>query len=95
MESCIQEVDAVKLLTLLTWVTQFGLSALLPLCGFLLLGSWLQSTWELGMWIMVLCGILGFLTSVSTVRSCIRAMRRDADAAGSRKEAPVAFNDHD
>ena len=84
-----------KLLTLIVWVTQFGLSALFPVCAFLLLGSWLQNTWQLGTWVMIVCGVVGFLTSISTVRSCIRAMRRDAEAAASDKEPPIAFNEHD
>ena len=84
-----------KRLTLLVWVTQFGLSALFPVCAFLLLGSWLQNTWQLGMWVMIVCGVVGFLTSISTVRSCIWAMRRDADGAASDQEPPLAFNEHD
>lgn len=82
-----------KWLSLLTWVTQFGFSAIFPLCGGLLLGSWLQNAYSLGAWVMVLSGILGFLVSISTVRSCLRAMRK---ATGNdQKKDTVVFNDHE
>ena len=57
-----------KLLNLLMWVTQFGLSALFPLCFFLFVAVWLQNKFGLGMWIVAVFGILGFLVSISTVK---------------------------
>ena len=84
-----------KLLSLLLWVTQFGLSVLFPLCFFLFLAVWLQNRFGLGMWIVALLGIVGLLTSLSTARSCIRSLRKDADAAGEQKKPPTAFHDHD
>lgn len=87
--------NKMKFLSLLLWVTQFGLSVLFPLCFFLLLAVWLQSRFGLGLWIVIVLGILGLLTSISTARSCIRSLRKDAEAAGEQKEPPIAFNDHD
>lgn len=84
-----------KLLSLLLWVTQFGLSVLFPLCFFLLLAIWLQNRFGLGIWILVVFGVVGLLTSVSTARSCIRSLRKDAEAVGEQKKPPIAFNDHD
>ena len=79
----------VKNLSLLVWVTQFGLSAVAPLCGALLLGSWL----DLGPWGMTACGLVGLLTSVSTACACVKAMRRETKQV---KEQPgVAFNEHE
>ena len=83
-----------KLLSLLLWVTQFGLSALFPLCFFLLLAVWLQNKFGLGMWVILLLGILGVLVTVSTVKANWKAMRKAADEAADRKEPPIAFNDH-
>lgn len=83
-----------KLLSLLMWVVQFGLSAIFPTVFFLLLASWLQGRFGLGMWIVVVLGVLGVLTSISTARSCLRSMRRAAEDAGSREQPPVSFNDH-
>ena len=84
-----------KQLSLLLWVTQFGLSVLFPICFFFMLAVWLQEKYALGMWIVIVLGILGFLISFSTARSCIRSMKKDAEAAGSTKKPPVAFNEHD
>ena len=84
-----------KLLSLLMWVTQFGLSILFPTCFFLWLAVWLQARFGLGMWIVVVLGILGFLTSISTTRSCLRSLRRDAEAAADTQPPPIAFNNHD
>ena len=84
-----------KVLSLLVWVTQFGFSILFPLCFFLMLAVWLQHRFGFGMWIIVVCGILGLLVTISTVRSCIRSLRKAADEACGHKDTPPAFNDHD
>lgn len=83
-----------KFISLLLWVTQFGFSAVFPLCFFLLAGNWLRSTYDLGIWIMIVAGVLGALTTVSTVRSCVRAMRKDAEKNSDSEKPPIAFNDH-
>ena len=83
-----------KLLNLIMWVTQFGLSILFPLCFFLILGVWLQTKFALGIWIVVVLGILGFLTSISTVRSCLHSMQKAAREVASQTPPPIAFNDH-
>ena len=84
-----------KLLNLLLWVTQFGFSLVFPMCFFLYLASWLRQHFGLGMWIMVVFGILGLLTTISTARSCLAAMRKAAEEASSRSDPPpTAFNDH-
>ena len=84
-----------KLWSLLVWVTQFGFSVLFPVCFFLLLGSWLQNAYGWGQWILVLCGVLGVLTTIRTVSSCIRSLRKEAERASDGKETPVAFNEHE
>ena len=83
-----------KLLNLLMWVTQFGLSILFPLCFFLLLAVWLKHKFQLGMWIIVVCGIFGALITISTVRANLKALRRAAEEASSQAPPPIAFNDH-
>mgnify|MGYP003232918513 CR=1 FL=1 len=75
-----------KLLNLLMWVVQFGFSILFPTVFFLILAVWLQDKFGLGLWIVVVLGIVGLLTSVSTARS--------ADESSDRKDPPVSFNDH-
>lgn len=83
-----------KLLNLLLWVTQFGVSILFPLCFFLLLAVWLQTKFGFGMWIIAVCGVIGLMTTVSTVRSCLRSLCKAAEEASSGEEPPIAFNDH-
>ena len=83
-----------KLLALLTWVGQFGLSVIFPTLFFLVIAVWLQGKYQLGMWIIVVFGLLGVLTSISTTRSCIRSLRKAADEVSGEKKIPLSFNDH-
>lgn len=83
-----------KFLSLIVWVTQFGFSVLFPTCFFLMLAFWLQQKFGLGMWIIWVLGVLGLMTSISTARSCIRSLLKEADQASGRKDPPIAFNDH-
>lgn len=83
-----------KFLSLLTWVTQFGFSILFPVCFFLMLANWLREKYGLGMWIVAVLGILGLLTSISTARSCVRAMLKEINRDDSKKDPPVSFNEH-
>ena len=83
-----------KLISLLMWVGQFGLSAIFPTVLFLLAAVWLQGRFGLGMWIVMVFGILGVLTSVSSARSCLRAMRKAAEESAGKKNHPISFNDH-
>lgn len=83
-----------KFLSLILWVTQFGFSILFPFCLFLYLGYWLQNRFSLGIWVMLLCGIIGFLTSISTTKSCLHALMKARDEASSQEKPPISFNDH-
>ena len=68
-----------KYLSLLIWVGQFGFSCIFPICVFLMLGIYLQDRFSLGVWIVIVLGIIGFLTSLSTARSCLRSIRKEID----------------
>lgn len=83
-----------KFLSLLMWVGQFGFSIIFPTLFFLIVAVWLQTKFRLGMWIVVVFGILGILTTISTTRSCLRSLRKAAEEASEHKEPPIAFNDH-
>ena len=83
-----------KILNLLMWVGQFGFSVIFPTLFFLILAVWLQNKFDLGMWIIIVLGILGVLTSISTTRSCLHSLRKAAEEASGFKEPPIAFNDH-
>ena len=83
-----------KILSLLMWVGQFGLSIIFPTLLFLMLGVWLQTKFSLGIWVLILCGILGLLTSYSTTKSCLHSLRKAAEEASDKKERPIGFNHH-
>lgn len=83
-----------KILNLIMWVGQFGFSAIFPLVFFLYLGVWLQSKFSLGLWILILFGILGLLTSISTTKACLHSLCKAAQEVSGEKELPVSFNDH-
>ena len=71
--------DKMKYLSLLTWVGQFGFSCLFPTCVFLMLGVYLQNRFDLGVWVVIVLGIIGFLTSISTARACLQSMRKEIE----------------
>ncbi len=83
-----------KILNLLMWVGQFGFSVIFPTVFFLYLAVWLQNRFDLGPWVLILLGILGVLTSISTTKSCLRSMFKAAEELSGPKEPPVGFNDH-
>ena len=83
-----------KNLKLLLWVTQFGLSILMPPCLLLWLAVWLRSRYNLGLWIVAALGVLGLLIAFSTAKANLRAMRKDAEEVGREEKPPIAFNDH-
>lgn len=83
-----------KILNLLMWVGQFGLSILFPTVFFLLVGVWLQNKFSLGIWILILSGILGILTSVSTAKACLHSLCKAAEEVSGDKKPPISFNDH-
>ena len=83
-----------KLLALLTWVGQFGLSMIFPTVFFLILAVWLQGKYQLGVWIVIMLGILGVMTSISTTRACLKSLRKAADEVSGEKNIPLSFNDH-
>lgn len=83
-----------KILNLLMWVGQFGLSIIFPTLFFLVLAVWLQQKFSLGIWIVILLGILGILTSISTTKACLHSMRKAAAELSGTKNIPISFNDH-
>ena len=83
-----------KFLSMILWVSQFGFSVLFPLCLFLYVGFWLQNRFDLGIWVMIVCGVIGFMTSIQTAKSCLHSLLKARDEAASQEKPPVSFNDH-
>lgn len=71
--------DEMKYLSLLMWVGQFGFSCLFPTCAFLILGMYLQQRFGLGVWVVIVLGAVGLLTSIRTARVCLHSMRKEID----------------
>lgn len=83
-----------KILNLLMWVGQFGLSVIFPTVSFLYLAVWLQNRFDLGIWIVILLGILGVLTSASSAKACLQSMQKAAAELSGDQKRPLSFNDH-
>ena len=83
-----------KILNLLMWVGQFGFSVIFPTLFFLCLAVWLQNKFSLGLWVVIVLGILGIMTSVSTTKSYLRSMRKAAEEVSGQKQLPLSFNNH-
>lgn len=83
-----------KKMNLLIWLTQLGLSVVLPLGGFILLALWLQKQFAWGDWVVVAGVVLGIICAVDGLRVSLKAMERMSK--DKKEEAPpVSFNDHD
>ena len=83
-----------KNLNLLIWLTQLGFSVAAPLGGFIWLGVWLRSRFDLGIWVVLLGVFIGVVCAVDGLRVSLKAMER----MGSTKQEdppPVSFNDHE
>ena len=83
-----------KILNLLMWVGQFGFSIIFPMLFFMFLGVWIQNRFGLGIWILIIFGILGLLTTISTVKSCLHSLCKAAEEASGNKTPPIGLNDH-
>ena len=83
-----------KNLSLLVWLTQLGLSVAVPLAGFVWLGVWLRSRFDWGVWVIIVCGVIGLALAVDGLRHSLKLMERIAKK--EPEDAPgVCFNDHE
>ncbi len=83
-----------KDLNLLVFMTQLGLSVVLPFVGFLLLAVWLQNRFGLGGWVLWAGIILGAVTAIDGFRHSLKTLARMGRKKGE-DTPPVSFNDHD
>ncbi len=87
---------------MLTWVSQLGISVIVPPIAMLMLGNWLQDKYSLGTWVTIVLFILGLLVSYSTARSGIRQILKEGGFTlpGKKKKENTEsceetyFNDH-
>ncbi len=83
-----------KDLSLLVWMTQLGLSVVLPLAGFVFLAVWLKNTFSLGIWVIIVGVVFGLVCAVNGLVSSLKAMQSIVKDK-KMKKPPVSFNDHD
>ena len=83
-----------KGMSLLIWLTQLGLSVVVPLVGFIFLGVWLHQQFSWGQWCIWAGVILGILSAVNGLRSSLAAMAKLSEHKSDEPPA-VSFNDHD
>ena len=83
-----------KDLSLLTWLTQLGLTVALPLGGFIWLAVWLRDRFSLGSWVLWLGIGLGVVFALDGLRVSLKTVMRFSSK--KKKEPPtVSFNEHD
>ena len=84
-----------KDLTLLTWLTQLGLSVALPLAGFIFLALWLRSQFGLEEWVIWAGIVLGLVTALDGLRQSLKLLIRLTRKEDGETPPPVFYNDHD
>ena len=83
-----------KDINLLVWLTQLGLTVVVPFVGFPLLAVWLQGQFSLGTWIVWVGVILGGITAIDGFRHSLKTLER-LSRKKDEETPPVSFNDHD
>ena len=83
-----------KNLSLLTWLTQLGLSVAVPPVGFILLALWLQRSLSLGEWVLWVGIVLGVTSAIYGFVNALQTMFRMAKPT-EEETPPVSFNDHE
>ena len=81
-----------KKISLLTWITQLGLSTAVPPVGFILLAVWLRERFSLGSWVLYVGIFFGLYCGVHGLYTSLKTLKRLAD--DNQKPPSVAFNDH-
>ncbi|MBR6119759.1 MAG: AtpZ/AtpI family protein [Oscillospiraceae bacterium] len=83
----------VKVVRYLVWLTQLGLSAAVPLVGFILLGTWLHNSKGWGGWTVAAGIVLGLLGAAGSLYNSFKTLhqmlKRDED------KPPVGYNQHE
>lgn len=81
-----------KVLRVLVWLTQLGLSVAGPPVLFILLGSWLHQSCGWGGWVVTVGVILGVLGAVGGLISSFQTLHR---MAKQEPQPPTGFNEHE
>lgn len=80
--------------SLLIWIPQFGISAVFPLIGFLMLAVWLHDSCGWGGWVIVAGIVCGLITAAIGFRDTARAMLETSGHKKKSRDPGVSFNSH-
>ena len=72
----------------LVWLTQFGLSVVLPPVLFLLGAVWLRKQFGLGGWVILVGFALGMVAAIGSLRSSLKTIERQGRAPKKKQEPP-------
>lgn len=79
--------------SMLIWLTQLGLSVVLPLAGMTGLAIWLCGKYQLGRWVILIGILLGFVLAVSGFKNTLKQMeymeKRRKDSHSQKKKITV------
>ena len=78
----------------LVWLTQFGLSVVLPPVLFLLGAVWLKNRFGLGGWVVLVGLLVGVVGSLGSLRSSLKSMDREGKEDTPKTPPPISFNKH-
>lgn len=78
----------------LVWLTQFGLSVVLPPVLLLLGAVWLRKQFGLGGWVILVGFALGMVAAIGSLRSSLKTIERQGRAPKKKQEPPISFNQH-
>ena len=83
-----------KDLSLLAWLSQLGLSVVIPPAVFILLAVWLRNRFAWGQWVIWVGVALGLYCAITGLISSLRTLSRMS--RDQKQEAPtLSFNEHD
>ena len=84
-----------KDLTLIIWLTQFGLNVALPPVCFVLLAVWLRDHCGWGGWVLWVGIALGVFSAIEGLCSSVKLLSRLTKKKKEPGTPSVSFNDHD
>ena len=80
---------------MLVWLTQLGLSVVIPPVCTIGLAVWLHRSHNWGTWVIWVGILLGVICAADGLRVSLRAMEKLGSSRKDDTPPPVAFNDHD
>ena len=77
----------------LVWLTQLGLSVVIPPAALIFLAVWLQRRFQWGSWVIWVGIALGIYCAVTALISSLRTLSRLTEDPG-KQPPPPSFNEH-